>query len=269
MKKFLKIALKKMLRLLILVYVALLIFAVFLSDRIIFEPHPSSYKDTPEVLKITTANGSRISAFYLPNASAKFTLLVSHGNAEDLGDLRDWLEDLRQTGFAVFAFDYEGYGTSQGRPNEKRSYEDEEAAYDYLVAKLGVPPDHVIILGKSVGSGPAVHLATIRPVAALVLQSPFVSAFRVLTRIPLLPFDKFSNYKKIAHVHRPVLIIHGDTDSIIGIWHGRKLFDLANEPKSYLWVKGADHNDLEIVAGGSYGKALQQFSLSLPKIKTP
>src|SRR5437773_6995911 len=94
-----------------------------------------------------------------------------------------------------------------------------------------------------------VHIAAIRPVAALILQSPFVSVFRVLTRIPLLPFDKFPNYKNIAHVHRPVLIIHGAADSIIGVWHGQKLYDLANEPKSHFWVEGADHNDLETVAG--------------------
>src|SRR5205085_11029774 len=129
--------------------------------------------------------------------------------------------------------------------------------------------ERVIIIGKSVGSGPAVHIATIRPVAALILQSPFVSAFRVLTRIPLLPFDKFPNYKKIAHVHRPVLIIHGAADSIIGIWHGQKLYDLANEPKSYFWVQGADHNDLETVAGANYAKVLKQFSMLLEHGKMP
>jgi hypothetical protein len=259
MKRFLK----KMLFVLVLLYAALLFFAVFFSDGVIFQPHPSSYQDTSEVLKLTTASGSRISAFYLPNASAKFTLLVSHGNAEDLGDVRYWLEDLRRAGFAVFAYDYEGYGSSEGKPSERRLYQDEEAAYDYLVIKLQVPPERVIILGKSVGSGPAVHIAAIRPVAALILQSPFVSAFRVLTRVPLLPWDKFRNYKKIAHVHCPVLIIHGTTDSIIGIWHGQKLYDLANEPKSDFWVEGADHNDLEMVAGAHYAQALQQFALSI------
>jgi fermentation-respiration switch protein FrsA (DUF1100 family) len=259
MKRFLA----KMLFVLVLVYAALLIFAVFFSDGVIFQPHPSSYKDSSEVLKLTTASGNRISAFYLPNASARFTLLVSHGNAEDLGDARYWLEDLRRTGFAVFAYDYEGYGTSQGKPSEKQVYQDVEAVYDYLVVNLKVPPERIIIFGKSVGSGPAVHIAAIRPIAALILQSPFVSAFRVLTRIPLLPFDKFANYKKIAHVHCPVLVIHGRTDGIIGIWHGQKLFDLANEPKRHFWVEGADHNDLETVAGAEYAKVLQQFAMTL------
>ncbi len=261
--------LKKMLLALALIYAALLIFAIFLSDGIIFQPHPSSYRDTPEVLKITTASGKHISAFFLPNASAKYTLLVSHGNAEDLGDIRYWLEDLRRAGFAVFAYDYEGYGTSEGKPGEKAVYEDEEAAYDYLVVTLRVPPEQVIVLGRSVGSGPAVHIATKRPIGALVLQSPFVSAFRVLTRIPLLPFEKFNNGKKIAHVHCPVLIIHGTADSVIGDWHGQKLYALANEPKSHLWVDGADHNNVETVGGPAYFKALRQFAMSLDQRGQP
>ena len=264
-----KILIGKLLVVLVLVYAALLIFALFLSDGVIFQPRLSSYQDAPEILKLATANGSRISAVYLPNDSAKFTLLVSHGNAEDLGDGRYWLEDLRRAGFAVFAYDYEGYGTSQGKPSEKRVYQDVETAYDYLVVNLKVPPERVIIFGKSVGSGPAVHIAAIRPVAALILQSPFVSAFRVLTRIPLLPFDKFPNYKNIPHVHCPVLIIHGTVDTVIGPWHGQKLYDLANDPKSYFWVKGADHNDLEMRAGKSYLAALQQFTQSVNRGTQP
>ena len=100
-------------------YIGLALFAYFLSDSMIFLPHPSSYQDSPEVLKITTASGKKISAVYLPNPAAGSRLLVSHGNAEDLGDDRNWLEDLRRAGFSVFAYDYEGYGTSEGKPSEK------------------------------------------------------------------------------------------------------------------------------------------------------
>jgi hypothetical protein len=254
---------RKMLLVFVLMYAALLLFAVLLSDKMIFQPHPASYRDTPEVLKLTTVNGSKISALYFPNGSAKFTLLVSHGNGEDLGDNRYWLEDLRRAGFAVLAYDYEGYGTSEGKPSESHVYQDEEAAYDYLVVNLKVPPGRVILLGRSVGSGPAAYLAARRPVAALVLQSSFLWAFRVLTRIAILPFDKFPNYKNISHVHCPVLIIHGTEDSVIAPWHGQKLYDLANDPKSHFWVEGANHNDLEQVAGKRYSETLRQFALSL------
>jgi fermentation-respiration switch protein FrsA (DUF1100 family) len=252
-----------MLFLLSAVYLALLLFAFFLSDSMIFLPHPSSYRDSPDVIKITTAGGKKISALYLPNPAAKFTLLVSHGNAEDLGDDRYWLEDLRHAGFSVLAFDYEGYGTSEGKPSEKALYEDEAAAYEYLAVTLKTPPDRIIIFGRSVGTGPATYIAARRPSAGLILQSPFVSAFRVLTRVPLLPFDKFPNYKNIRHVHAPVLIIHSRGDSVIAFWHGEKMFELANQPKQAFWAENADHNEMDMAAG--YLESLQKFAGTLDK----
>lgn len=246
-----------------LLYVALCGDALFFADSLIFRPHRSSYNDNPGIIKITSSNGKKISAVYLPNPDARFTLLVSHGNAEDLGDIREWLEDMRQAGFSVFAYDYQGYGTSEGKPSEQAAYADESAAYDFLALNLGMPPDHIIIFGRSVGTGPAVQLATRRPAAGLVLQSPFLSAFRVLTRIPLLPFDRFPNYKRINHVHCPVLIMHGTKDSIIGMWHGQKLFELANEPKQFVAISGADHNDSSPAITRIINHALAQFASTL------
>ena len=109
------------------------------------------------------------------------------------------------------------------------------------------------------------HIAAYKPAAGLVLQSPFVSAFRVLTRIPLLPFDRFPNYKEIGRVHCPVLIVHGESDTVIPPWHGRKLFELAHEPKTFLAIPRANHNDLEMVAGKTYYTALQEFAGTLSK----
>lgn len=263
MQKRPKAVLIRMLYIPIVLYLSLAIYALFFSDGVLFQPHPSSYKDTAEILKLTSANGKKISALYLPNPSARFTLLVSHGNAEDLDDDRYWLEELRRGGFSVFVYDYQGYGTSEGKPSEQGLYQDENAAYDYLAANLKTAPDHIIIFGRSVGAGPAVHIAARRPAAGLILQSAFVSAFRVLTRVPILPFDKFPNYRDIRQIHCPVLIMHGTADSVIDFWHGQKLFDLANEPKQSLWVKEAGHNDLDLVAGAAYVKALQKFSASL------
>jgi fermentation-respiration switch protein FrsA (DUF1100 family) len=252
-----------MLYLPIVLYLAVAIYAWFLSDQAIFLPQPSSYRDGPEILKLTSANGKVISAVYLPQPSAKFTLLVSHGNAEDLGDIRPWLEDFRRSGFNVFAYDYQGYGTSQGKPTEKTAYQDENAAYDYLTLTLKIPPDRIIVFGRSVGSGPAVHLAARRPAAGLILQSSFLSAFRVVTRVPILPFDKFPNYQEISRVHCPLLIVHGTQDEVISIAQGQKLFALANEPKQFFAVQGAGHNDLNDVGGARYLETLQTFAGSL------
>src|SRR5689334_7120111 len=252
-----------MLLLLLALYLGFLVFALFLSHRMIFLPHPSSYKDSAEVLKITSAGGKKISAVYLTNPTAKVTLLVSCRNPEDLGDDRYWLDSLRHAGFNVFAYDYEGYGTSEGKATEKSVYEDEAAAYEFLAVDLKTPPDRIIIFGRSVGTGPATYIAARRPSAGLILQSPFVSAFRVLTRIPLLPFDKFPNYKNIRHVHSPVLIMHSHADSVIAFWHGQKLFDLANRPKQSFWAVTPDHNELELVKG--YDEAIQSFAATLDK----
>ena len=246
-----------------LLYIALCGDALFFADSLIFQPHRSSYRDSPGIIKIATRNGRKISAVYLPNNSGRFTLLVSHGNAEDLGDIRPWLDDMHDAGFSVLAYDYEGYGTSQGKPSEKAAYEDEIAAYDFLAIRLGTPPDRIIIFGRSVGTGPAVQLATIRPAAALVLQSPFLSAFRVLTRIPVFPFDPFPNYRRISHVHCPLLIMHGTKDSVINIRHGKKLFELANEPKQFVAVEGADHNDFSPSVTRAYNQALVNFTSRL------
>jgi len=228
-----------MLLVIVAIYAGLLVYAVFLSDGMIFQPHPSSYKDTAEILKLTSTNGNKISALYLADPSAKFTLLVSHGNAEDLDDDRDWLEKLRRAGFSVFAYDYQGYGTSEGKPSEQALYDDENAAYDYLVAKLKTAPERIVIFGRSVGSGPAVNIAARSPTAGLILQSAFVSTFRVLTRIPILPFDKFPNSKDIRRVHCPVLIMHGTADGVIDLWHGQKLFRFSQRTQTGFLGQGS------------------------------
>jgi abhydrolase domain-containing protein 17 len=261
--------LKRLLYIPMVPYLSVAVFGFFFSDSLIFLPHASSYRDDAAILKLRSTNGNRISALYLANPSAQYTLLVSHGNAEDLGDDREWLSDLERGGFNVFAYDYQGYGTSEGRPSEKAAYDDEDAAYNYLTSQLKTPADRIIIFGRSVGSGPAVHIAARRPAAALILQSPFLSAFRVLTRFPILPFDKFPNYKEIGRVHCPVLVIHGTRDEVIAFRHGQKLFALANEPKQFVAVQGAGHNDLDQVAGESYVKAIQTFSSSLPAGQVP
>jgi hypothetical protein len=241
-------------------YLALMILGAFFTDSIIFQPPPSGYRDEASVLKLTSANGSRISAMYFSNGNAKFTLLFSHGNAEDIGYDIQFLEAIRDAGFAVFAYDYQGYGTSEGKPSEKHLYEDSEAAYHYLINDLHVPPGRIIAWGRSLGAAAAVDLATRQPVAGLIMESAFTSAFRVLTRLPLLPFDKFPNLAKIRDVRCPVLVIHGRRDGIISFYHGTKLFAAANEPKLSYWVDNAGHNNLALVAGSQYFEELQKFA---------
>lgn len=252
-----------LLSLLGLSYLALVVIGVFLSDKLIFQPQRSSYKDSSEILKLRTADGKTISAISLPNPAAKVTLLYSHGNAEDIGDLRPWLEKLHASGFAVFAYDYHGYGTSEGVPSEKAAYSDIEAAYEYLTDTLHVPPQRIISYGRSVGNGASIDLASRKPIGGLVVQSGFTSAFVLLTKVPLVPFDKFRNVSKIPYVKCPVLVIHGRNDNVIPFYNGERLFEAAPEPKKSYWVDGAGHNDLEWVAGADLLERIKTFSEQL------
>ena len=249
------------LRPLLLLYLLLFLFALFVADIILFAGSHvrASYQDTADIIKLTTSDGVKISAEYLPNPAATYTVLYSHGNGEDLGKQSDKFEKIQDAGFAIFAYDYHGYGTSQGEPSEANAYRDIDAAYAYLTETLHVLPEHIIIYGRSLGSGPSVDLTTRKPVAGLILESAFTTAFRTRTVITLLPFDRFRNIDKIGKIHCPVLVIHGRSDHTNPFNHGMQLYRAANEPKRFLWVDDAGHNDLEEVAGDSYMRALRDF----------
>jgi fermentation-respiration switch protein FrsA (DUF1100 family) len=201
----------------------------------------------------------------LNNPNATYTVLYSHGNAEDIGLLLPMLEDIKSMGFAVFAYDYRGYGTSLGTPSEENAYRDVDAAYNHLTSNLGVPSSRIIALGRSLGGAVAVDLAHRRQLGGLVIESSFITAYRVLTRVPLFPFDKFQSISKIAEVRCPVLVIHGQQDKVIPFWHGERLFQEANEPKLSFWVARAGHNDLFEAAGKRYGQALRDFVAIIKK----
>lgn len=262
MKKVLKL-IKILVIYFLLVYLATITYLYFFADKFIFYPPKSSYQDNSNIIKIKTADGAIISAVYLSNPQAKFTILYSHGNAVDIGELLPFFRLLQQHGFAVFGYDYHGYGTSTGKPTEKNSYYDGEAAYNYLTETLQIPSQKIILYGQSVGAGVALELASKKPVGGLILESPFITAFRTVTDFPLLPFDKYNNLRKISKINVPVLIIHGALDRTIAIWHGQKLFSMAKSPKFSLWIPGAGHDDILAVAGENYWHALQSFATTI------
>ncbi|MBU0744807.1 MAG: alpha/beta hydrolase [Gammaproteobacteria bacterium] len=243
----------------LIAYVALLLAAYFLSDSIIFQPPRTGYQDNLELIQLRTSDGEKIFAYYLPNKNAKYTLLVSHGNARDLGQIIPFLNEIHDHGFSVFGYDYHGYGLSSGRPNEFNAYLDIEAAYNYLIQNLHISPENIISYGHSLGAAMALDLAVQKPVAAVILEAPFVTAFRVVTRVPLVPFDKFNNLKKIKLLKCPLLVIHGTIDRIIPFWHGKNLYDAALVPKQFYVVKNVGHNDIEIAAGEEYWDTISSF----------
>ena len=247
-----------------IVYLGLSAYALLFSNLYIFHPpKPATYNSKlPNLFQIPTNKSSNkyISAVYLSNPKAKYTIIYSHGNAEDLGVSYHFLQALQQHGFSVLSYDYSGYGLSSGKPNEKNTYQDITAVYNYATKKLKIPAKHIINMGHSLGAGVAVNLSANQPTAGLIITGAFVSAFRVMTRYPILFGDKYSNINKIKKINTPLLIIHGTKDNIIPFWHGKKLYKTANQPKEFIEINGAGHNNLIQINSAAYWEAITKFS---------
>ncbi|MDJ0520629.1 MAG: alpha/beta hydrolase [Planctomycetota bacterium] len=249
-------------------YLLLGLLAWFFQRRLIYFPAPgpvslpegSAWAPLREV-RIRTADGVTLEAWYLPGERPG-TVLWLHGNAGDRGDRVSALDALRQRGWGVLLPDYRGYGGSEGSPSEEGLYADAEACAAWIEAEA---PGPVVYVGSSVGSGVAVELAVHRPPAGLILLSPFTSLTDVAQHhygwLPVRPFvrDRYENVDKIAQVRAPLLVIHGDRDRIVPQTFGRRLFEAANEPKTFVDVPGAGHNDLSLVAPTRYWGAIDGF----------
>lgn len=243
----------------VVAFVTLLVLAFFISDVFIFRAKPSSYVDSEisQLIKLKTPEGAILSAAYYPNDKAEYTVLVSHGNSEDLGTSQSFARTLVQNGFSVMMYDYHGYGTSEGKPTETNSYTAVETAYNYLVNTKHTPNRKIISYGHSLGSALATYIAAHKPVGGLVIEGAFISAFKVLTVYPMVPFDKFETDKRIKNIDIPKLFIHGTADQVIPFWHGEKLYTLADAPKDYLWVQDAKHSNSRLVDPKNYWKKWQ------------
>ncbi len=232
------------------IYGSLLLVAVFFADRLIFVPPPSNYDEAhPALVRLAGAAPDQpdIAAFWYPPESATAPVLLwTHGNAEDLGTLAPLLEAIAGQGVGLLACDYPGYGLSGGSPTEMGCYGAVDLAFRHLTRDLGIDAGRIVAVGQSVGSGPAVWLAAREPdLRGLVLISPFLSAFRVATRIPLFPGDRFPNLKRMPEVTCPLLVFHGENDEVIPFHHGERLHALHPGPdKAFVALPGTGHNDL-------------------------
>jgi abhydrolase domain-containing protein 17 len=287
---------RSVLAILLILYVFLLFIGFFCADKLIFPVPKPSYRDTAETRKLTLPDGKKITIYEISVINPDFYIIYSHGNAVDLGLIKPSLKrmatniqhncinnrNIKLENYArnaqkdipnknalvhncsVIGYDYPGYGTSDGKPSEKSITESIEAVYKYLKDK-GATDKQIVIWGRSVGSGPATYIVYKYPVAGLILESAFTSAFRVVTRIQIVPFDRFPNINRIARVNCPVLFIHGRMDRVIPFHHGETLYNEAKAPKYYLWVDDAGHNNIEWTAGEEYWTSISNFLETLKK----
>jgi len=216
---------------------------------------------------LTTSDGIRIHSLYIERQGASKVVLFFHGNA---GNAYHRIPDaiaLSRTGVNVLLVSYRGYGKSEGKPGEQGLYKDAEAAYEYLVDTKQYAPQDIYLLGRSIGSAVAIHLAQDRKSGGLILITPITSGKEIASIIglgwitwPMDPF--FDNIEKINRVESPVLVIHGDADEIIPFSIGEKIYRAApTKNKRFIRIRGAGHNNLTQVAGPGFWTLVGEFIL--------
>lgn len=199
---------------------------------------------------LSNANGEEIPAAYIQSdwdSQKKYTLIYSHGEAEDLGiAVSDMSEVADFTGCDVLCYEYSGYGLASGEPSESNCYADIRAAYEYLVKDKGVDPLRIVLYGKSLGTGSSVDLASQVDVGGLVMVSSFLSLSysKVLRVTGVQRTDAFSNVDKIHRVKCQVLIIHGMRDRIVPYSSVVNLFKKAPNKAPPVIVPFADHDNI-------------------------
>lgn len=263
----------------VVVYLSAAVLLYCKQSKFLF-PAPENYtKATPadsriryEDLRIPVNSTDYIHAWWIPNAtSARQVILFFHGNGYVVEDMVGTeLEKLLLIGANLLVVDYRGYGLStQLTPNELTVDEDAEAALRYLLQTRSIRAADVFVLGRSVGSGAATHLAGRNPgLGGLILESPFTSIDDAAAEAPwylrIFPVgvilrSHFDNLSKIGTVRSPVLIVAGSADTLTPPEMAQRLLAKANQPKSLYLVQNAGHNNLPMVGGEALVSALRKF----------
>ena len=208
-------------------------------------PEPSSY--TKKDRRIRWIN--REIPFYLVRyENADFNIIYSQGNATDIGISIEYMRDLSRIVRAnILIYDYEGYGAHEGTPSEKTCFDTLRIVFDYARTRLEWDESSIVLLGRSMGSGPSIQIALERPaIASVILISPIRSVLGVVSEfLENSTYDVFVNVKKIGRLPMPVYIAHGDNDFVVNFHHGKSLSKLCkNEKSSFLLLSGAGHNDV-------------------------
>ena len=220
------------------------------------------------------SDGNEIHGLYWPPpagaGAARPTVLFLHGNAQTVFEWAMVRADLQALEAGMLLIDYPGYGKSQGRPAEASLYAAGHAALDWLQAERDTAIGDIVVFGKSLGGGVATELCVERAVRGLILESTFCSVPEVARRlIPFMPgslvfkSERYASSERMARITAPVLVIHGDGDSLIPVDQGRALHERANEPKSLYIVAGAGHNDVAPTAGAAYGRTIAEWLAAL------
>ena len=222
-----------------------------------------------EDIALKTEDGLKLNGWYVPADNSRFTVLLCHGNGGNIMHRLDSINLLYSFGVSCFVFDYRGYGNSQGKPSEEGTYLDAHAAYRWLTETRRIPPERIILFGRSLGGSIASQLASTVDVAGLIVESCFTSYADIGQKFyPYMPVKWFARFSYrtidyIKDVHCPMMIIHSQNDEVVPFEFGLELYEAANEPKEFIEIFGS-HNDGFLSSNETYKKAWTKYLNSLP-----
>jgi hypothetical protein len=220
----------------------------YFPDTARIAPLDAGLPQAQEVM-LTSSDGERLIAWYVPVRGNKPIVIYFQGNAEGLSARANRFTWLTEDGIGLLALAYRGYGGSTGRPSEQGLIRDARAAYDFVRAR--VPAKRIVLFGESLGTGVAVALASEREIGALILDAPYTSIAAVgAAHYPFAPVrwlmkDQFHSDERIGRVSAPLLVLHGEQDRIVPIRFGEKLFAMAREPKRMVRFPRGGHVNLD------------------------
>ncbi len=250
----------------------------FLQPKFLYQPtrelnyNPSDIDLEYEDITFSSQDGVRLNGWYVPAENAFYTVLFCHGNGGNISHRLDTLNILNELGLNSFVFDYRGYGKSRGKPTEQGTYLDAHAAYLWLTEVRNIPPEKIIIFGRSLGGSIASHLAAKVDEAGLLLESTFTSFVDMGKKFyPYMPVTLFAAfaYRTIDYVNKancPVLVIHSRTDELVPFEFSLRLYDAAKEPKNFIEIEGS-HNDGFLFSGDVYKKAWSDWLVELKNMR--
>jgi len=241
----------------------------YLESRTLFVPSKDILADPAHVglefedVYFSTQDNVKLNGWFIPAQSPRATLIFCHGNAGNIGDRLGKIKLFHDLRLNVFIFDYRGYGKSKGSPSEEGMYKDVLAAYDYLKSQDTIDHKRIVIYGASLGGAPAIDLAAQKDIAGVIVDSSFSNAVDMAKRIfPFIPSFliqiKLDNINKIKDVHEPLLFFHSVDDEMVPYDLGRKLFEVANEPKEFIDLEGS-HNDNQVYSESTFVLATERF----------
>ena len=252
-------------------YFFVLVFLYFYQRNLLYLPNENNYSGDKisvkiEKVKIRTSDNIELFGWYHEkNIKDYKTLVYFHGNAGSLENRIHKLNHFQDMNINFLIIAWRGFSGNNGKPSEEGLYLDGNSAINWLI-KEGVAEKNLILYGESLGTGVAIQLAQNRNFGGVILETPFTSMvdaakiFYPYIPVNLLLKDKFENYKKVKNINSPILVMHGEIDQIVPFSMGKKIYEIANEPKYSYFTKYDNHmmkyDDKLVLALKSFFKSL-------------